>query len=626
MENYAMDTYGDYMKQSSKEEEEQIKEEALTQDQEKAMISGKKRKIEEEEENATTPSLPLPPPPPKEDRFKSILKMMSNPKKTSENLSASVTIGSASGTSVKLIITSFKVNDQSATAPVQVDGVLVHDVGIPHSPYKLEPLFEGFEKRTPDILPAGSLTTLSVFMKEPSKRAKLAILQPLLVSGLTWNMNVAFKETNVKGLDSGGDSTTEGEEGGGGGIENISSSSSSSADGKVRLWDRGDLYMCYTAKECAFINMSQDAIYEALGRAYIGPTAKYPNYQILSYPQDAPRVTVMVKPSKAKPEEELSVIHPNFISNEILRSRQYPNQGIFFHIRNMTYLDEKFSSSSSSGGGGKGGGLCMATCTVPTEKFTELGKAEIAHSKRGQEGVAFLAIRGKDKKNTQAIWLPSGDVGVCQSCFYQDEVNKLGVFHLEIAKNCLPGLVTYLDAVVFVELDKSARPNKDPQFSFVCVGNAKFLKVHYMDMFSNAGLEVSIDAAYEILMSFDTKKSLSVRGFKSDYSSVDENFKQFRSNPELPPPVLCLNSFTGEFNHDLMPGLWRVFAVPPTDAYRYDEHFAETDPLPIHEIMAEQRFATKTDLEANKAFIKDAWGSCLKRVTFFAVRNTAPST
>jgi hypothetical protein len=564
------------------------------------ILSGSKHTLEEEGGAPHVPANVFPVVA-SEDRFKSVLKMMSNPKKTRESLSASVTVSSSSGTTAKLIIISYKINEKSAEAPVQVEGVLVDAVSIPHVPYKLEPLFPDFAKRESEHLPAGSMVAVSVFMKDGSKRAQLAPLKPLLLNGVSWNMNVAFKRQEIKGIE------TLGEEGGNSGGEG------GSAAGKVVLWETGDMYMCYTAKEGAFIPMSEDAISEALGRCYIGETAGFPNYNILAYPEEATtqeRVRICVKPSKNKAEEELFVVHPNLIPNEVLRSRQYPHHGIMFHIRNMTYLDEKFVSK---------GGLCQAVCTIPTDKFLEVGKAEIAFTKKGEEK-PYLAIRGKDKKNTQTIWLPDGTVGVCQSAFYQEEVNKLGVFSFDIAKNCLPGLVTYLDAVVYIELDKSARPIKSDEFAFVHVGVAKFLKVNYLDMFSNAGLEVSVDSAYDILTSLDTKKSLNIRGVKSEHSATDDNYKQFKSNPDAPPPVLCLNAFTGEFNKELMPGAWRVFAVPPTDAYRYEEHFAEEDPLPIQDIMAEQAFGTKRDLGANYDYIKSSWGNCLKRVTFFAVK------
>jgi len=524
-------------------------------------------------------------------RYLGVLDMMRNTKRARESLSASVTVSSSGGTMVRLIIESFKINERSPDAPVSVTGWITSDVSIPHEPYKFEPMFKDMVKKPNYNFTAGTLLNVSVFMKETSKRDKLAPFQALLLNGLSFNISVSFKRQDIKGLDESG-----------------------SGDGKVLLWDIGDQYASFTAKECAFIPMDSTQIMEVLGKAYIGDPKLCPNYEILAYPEGVERIKIAMKPSKNKPEEEILVLHPNTISNEILLSRQYSKAGIVFHVRNLTYLDENFSVNGPNG-------VCQAVCSVPNEVSMEIAKSEIAFKKQGKDDV-FLCIRGKGKKNTQSIWLKNGAIGLCQSAFYQEEVNKLGVFNYEIAKNCMTTIMTYLDALVFVEFDKSAKPLETVEYAFICVGIGKFLHVNYLSTFSNAGLEVGIEFAYDTLLSFDSKKSIHVRGIKSEFSAGDENYKRYKSTPEDPPAVLCLNAYTGEFKHDLHPNAWRVFAVPPSEAYPYDKHFSETDedPMSIQEIMAMQKFASQTDLEVNQKFIKELWAPYLKRITFFAVR------
>lgn len=538
-------------------------------------------------------------------RFNQALEMMQRPKLARESLASAVSMATSSGATVKFVVESTRFY-ANADAPIAVTGFIADDVPVPHEKSKLEALFPDFTPRSPFVLKEGTYMTISVFLKDPSKRAVLknyfrtketkdlvtvnCPLRLFSVGGLSYCISLDSQGTMVEGIDE-----------------------YTGSEGKVELRKPGDLSIQFNARDCSMVRGGEEEILKVLGAAYIGPVANYPNYEILAYPS-VERIPIKYKPSKAKPEEDFLVIHPNLISNEVLYSRQYPRLAVVFHLRNLTYLDAKFVTENY-------GGICQAVCTIPDDNVIDIMEADIAFKRKS--GEVELCIRGKDKINLTRVFTKDGQVGTCTVSYYSDDVNKLGIYDLDIAKNCLSVIMTYLDAICMVNFNHTNKHNDDVTKTgnaFLINGTAKFLKVNYLETFSHAGLKVSVEFAQEVLISSAPKKNF-VKGYETPKSSSDLHWKHFRNNITDPPEILCLNSFSGDMPKELPSTAWGVYCVPTSDLYGYQALFEDDgEDGKIETIMKNQRFWEKTDVKENEEFIKKEWSSALKRLTFFAVR------
>lgn len=539
-------------------------------------------------------------------RFASALELMQRPKLARESLASAVSFATSGGASVKFVVESTRFYS-NADAPVTVTGWIGADVVVSHEKSKYEALFPDFTPRAPEAYKKGIYCSISCFVKDVSKRAVLqnyfrtketkasvsvnCPLNMFNIGGLSYSMALDTIGTMVEGIDE-----------------------FTNAEGKIQLRQPGDVSIQLNARDCTMIRATEEEILDVLGSAYMGPVDKYPNYQILAYP-NVDRMDVVYKPSKAKPEENFLVIHPNLISNEVLLSRQYPRFGVVFHLRNMTYMDEKFNSKDY-------GGICQAVSTIPSDDISDLDSSDIVFKKR--TGEIELCIRGKDKINLTRVFTKDGQVGTCALSYYSDEVNKLGIYDKDIAKNCMSTICTYLDAICLVNFDHTNKHSDEvlkTGNAFVIQGTGKFLKINYMETFSRAGLKVGVEFAQEVLIAAAPKKNNFQKGYVTEKSTSDLHWKHFRNSVTDPPEILCLNSFSGDMVAELSPQAWTVFAVPTSDLYGYQALFQDDgEDNKIQTIMKNQRFWEKVDPKENEEFIRKEWSSALKRVTFFAVR------
>lgn len=553
-----------------------------------------KDEIEQVEENTTK-------------RFASALELMQQPKRARESLAAAVSYATSGGASVKFLVesTRFYTNPD---APVQVTGFIGADVSVPHEKGKFESSFPDFVPRTPFFLKKGTYLTISCFIKDPSKRNILKNYYRTKDTKDTVSVNTPLRLFNIGGLSYCINLDTAGLQ-----VDGIDEFTE--AEGKIQIRQPGDLSLQFNGRDCTMVRSEDEEIYSVLASAYMGCVEKCPNYPILSYP-DADRILIKYKPSKNKEETEQLVIHPNLISNEILYSRQYPRFAVVFHLRNLTYFDEKFNSD-------KYGGICQAVCTIPDDNVVDPQDSDIVFKRR--TGELELCIRGKDKVNLTRVFTSDGLVGTCAVSYYSDEVNKLGIYDLDIAKNCMSTIMTYIDAICMVNFNHTNKHNDEilkTGNAFIIHGTAKFLKINYKETFAGAGLRVSVEFVQEVLTSFMTKKNFQGKGYVSEKSVSDLHWKHFRNHMTDPPEILCLNTFSGDMTKELSPEAWDFYAVPTSDLYGYQALFQDDgEDGKIQTIIKNQRFWEKGNLKENEEFIRKEWSSALKRVTFFAVRH-----
>lgn len=486
--------------------------------------------------------------------------LMSNPKRMKKEVLDILPRSSAYGATMEIFAFRIQAPKEGSSAPFNFAGVVLKDVVVPHSPQYFEKSFDVVHRRDPIEFKKGDDINLS-FFSDDAKRV-FPENSVLRLSAVTYNVATSNKALSYKGVNEDGQK------------------------GDVVYIDKGDVFINFSCRGVSALPTFHEDLYSVLKDCPIQNPEKIKYGYPLEYPQGSSKVLMTVKFS-AKTSDEIEVYDPKEIPNEILLTRKYPGSVCFYAIDNNIRRDLSIGMKKDS--------LIIGLTSIPDPE-----KPEEYSYKKANVKDAFMAIRGNanGKHLAQMFFCESGKKGIIASSFYEGEVMKLGISTLDIWKNCCSNIILYLSAVCMLKINMNAKTQEDESYEFSLFGSSTFVSIDYYKTYSNAGLKVTMEFAYQILHSLDTKKSSFQVGLKSEFSKFDEFYKKYIEGDEN-VPVLCLNTFTGDPTKTLLNR--DVFCIPCVNDY----NFSSVEDL--RSIMQEQDFKAKIDTTTNEEFVKKEW-------------------